>query len=145
MRRPALKIVPLTRSHLPACRRIVARSEPWRTLGEGVDFASAAAARQAYACLRDRQVAGFVIFTPEPVFARGGYLRAIGVDPDMRRHRIGAALLSFAEAATALRARHLFLCASSFNRGAQAFYRKCGYVRVGRITGLIREDTAEII
>jgi ribosomal protein S18 acetylase RimI-like enzyme len=145
MQRPSLKIVAMTRSHLPACRRIVARSEPWKTLGEDVDFAPAIAGRQAYVCLRDGQVAGFVVFTPGPVFARGGYLRAIGVAPDMRRNGVGGALLAFAEAATARRARHLYLCASSFNRGAQAFYRKSGYIRVGRILGLIREDAAEII
>jgi ribosomal protein S18 acetylase RimI-like enzyme len=63
----------------------------------------------------------------------------------MRGRRIGRTLLAFAEAATARKAPNLFLCASSFNRGAQAFYRKCGFVRVGRIEGLLRKGAAEII
>jgi ribosomal protein S18 acetylase RimI-like enzyme len=90
-------------------------------------------------------VAGFVIFTPLPVFARGGYLRAIAVAPDRRRKSIGRKLLSFAERETARHAGHLYLCVSSFNRQAQAFYRKCGYRKVGAVPGLIKPGISEHI
>jgi ribosomal protein S18 acetylase RimI-like enzyme len=138
-------IVPMTRAHLHACRDIVSHSEPWRTLKESINFLPALLRKQAYVCLSDGRVAGFVVFTPEPVFARGGYLRAIGVQPDMRRHGIGRNLLTFAERTTAQHAPNLFLCVSSFNRSAESFYRSCGYSRVGKIKDLIRKGASEYI
>lgn len=38
MKNLSIKIAPMTRVHVPACSEIVASSEPWKTLGEGVDF-----------------------------------------------------------------------------------------------------------
>lgn len=142
-------IVPLKRPHLKACEAIVAASDPWKRLNEGVDFLSVLTGRRtntrAYVCVAGAEPAGFVLFIPDPVFARGGYLRAIGVSPKFRRQGIGKKLLSFAEKMTARRSFHLFLCASSFNRRAQAFYRGCGYVRVGRLPDLIKPGVSEYI
>jgi len=142
-------IVPLKRSHKAACDAIVAASEPWKKLGETIDFSTLLSARKAAVrasvCLAAGTVAGFVIFTPLPVFARGGYLRAIGVAPDLRRQNVGRKLLSFAERETARYTGHLYLCVSSFNRQAQAFYRECGYRKVGAVPGLIKPGISEYI
>ncbi len=141
-------IVPLKRSHREACAAIVAAPGPWKRLGETIDFSTmlrAGKAVRASVCLDAGAVAGFVIFTPLPVFARGGYLRAIAVAPHRRRRSIGRKLLSFAERETARHAGHLYLCVSSFNRQAQAFYRKCGYRKVGAVPGLIRPGISEYI
>jgi ribosomal protein S18 acetylase RimI-like enzyme len=145
MTRTSVRIVPMRRSHIRACAEIAASSEPWKTLGETVDFARYLSLKQAYVCLVQSEPGGFIIFTPEPVFARGGYLRAIGVAPHLRRSGIGSKLMSFAENRTARRAPNFYLCVSSFNRKAQAFYRDLGYTRVGRIPGLISPKTAEYI
>lgn len=142
-------IVPLKRSHIAACEEIVAASEPWKTLNERIDFLSALSGnrtkKQAYVCTVGAETAGFILFTPEPVFARGGYLRAIGVSPKFRRRGIGKKLLSFSEKITAGHALHFFLCVSSFNRKAQAFYKNRGYTRVGKLPGLIRPGLSEYI
>jgi len=53
--------------------------------------------------------------------------------------------MAFAEKATAKQAPNFFLCVSSFNRSAQAFYRKCGYTKVDKIDGLIRKGASEYI
>jgi ribosomal protein S18 acetylase RimI-like enzyme len=90
-------------------------------------------------------VAGFVLFTPEPVFARGGYLRAIAVAPEARNQGVGKALLRFAEQETARLAPNLYLCVSSFNRKAGAFYRHFGYKKIGTIPGLIVPGASELI
>ncbi len=149
MKPAALKIVPMTRAHITSCNAIVAASDPWKRLNERIDFRSGLSPdrtnMRAYVCTADGQTAGFIVFNPEPVFARGGYLRAIGVSPDFRRRGIGKKLLSFAEKMTAARAAHLFLCASSFNRRAQAFYEKCGYTMAGRLSGLIMPGVSEYI
>lgn len=145
MNGPEITIVPMTRAHVSSCRAIVAASDPWKTLRESVDFPSSIKKHEAYVCLVNKSVSGFVLFAAEPVFARGGYLRAIGVHPDLRRHGIGRMLLTFAEKTTAKHTPNLFLCVSSFNRTASSFYRKCGYSKVGKINDLIRKGASEHI
>lgn len=149
MSRGAVKIVPMRRAHVSACDKIVAASEPWKRLNERIDFPRILSQERplvrAYVCTEGREPLGFVLFTPEPVFARGGYLRAIGVSPAMRRRGIGKKLLSFAEKAVSGKSPILYLCVSSFNRRAQAFYRRMGYSRVGKLPGLIHPGAAEYI
>ncbi len=147
--RASLTISAMKRSHIKACDAIVAASEPWKTLRETVDFVQAITRKQAYACIRREGrmsvVAGFILFTAEPVFARGGYLRAIGVAASLRHQGIGKKLLAFAEKTTSRKAAYLYLCVSSFNRKGQAFYKNCGYTRVGTLPGLTAPDTSEHI
>jgi ribosomal protein S18 acetylase RimI-like enzyme len=144
-----MKILPMTRAHVRACEEIVSASDPWKRLGERVDFTQALSRKpfsgEAYVCAVDGRAAGFIVFTPEPVFARGGYLRAIGVAPGMQRRGIGGKLLSFAEKAVSRRAPHFYLCVSSFNRKAQAFYAQQGYRRIGKIPGLLVPGASEYI
>lgn len=149
MRPAAFRIVPMKQSHVRACEAIVAESDPWKLLGEGVNFRAALGRNRtgasAYVCTRGAVTAGFILFTPEPVFARGGYLRAIGVAGGFRQQGVGQMLLSFAERKTSVRAFHFFLCVSSFNRGAQSFYKRCGYTRVGTLRDFIKPGISEYI
>lgn len=135
----------MKRGHIQACNAITAASEPWKTLHEQVDFLSYLALKQAHVCTIGDAIAGFILFTPEPVFARGGYVRAVGVDPAMRRQGIGRKLLAFAESRIARRSPNVYLCVSSFNRQGQAFYRGLGYTRVGKLPGLIVPNASEYI
>jgi len=139
----------MKRGHIKACDDIVAASEPWKTLREKVDFRHAINRGQAYACIRSTsgasEVAGFILFAAEPVFARGGYLRAIGVAPSLRGQGIGSRLMAFAEKAVSRQAQNVYLCVSSFNRMGQAFYKKRGYTRVGTLPGLTSPDASEYI
>lgn len=145
----APRIRRLRRADIPACERIVAQSEPWKTLGLGVDFEALLAHQrlslEAHVCASGKDVLGFVVFTPYPVFARGGYLRAIAVHPQLRERGIGRKLLSLAEKKTSSFSRNLYLCVSSFNRKAKAFYVKRGYERVGCIPGLVIPRASELI
>ena len=145
MKRTVAKIVPMMRSHSEACSAIVAVSEPWKTLRERIDFSKYMALNQAYVYLKEGEPAGFIIFTPDPVFARGGYIRAVAVDPVMRRHGIGEKLLAFAETVIARRSPNAYLCVSSFNRRGQMFYRSLGYTRVGSLPDLIVQGASEYI
>jgi len=140
-----LSIVPMKRAHVQACTAITEASDPWKTLNERIDFRKYILLKQAYVCVAGEVLTGFVIFTPEPVFARGGYLRAIGVSRSMRRRGIGRRLLTFAEKETARCSQHLYLCVSSFNRAAQNFYHDRGYARVGKLADLIVPGSSEYI
>ena len=145
MKDPVTKIMLMEHRHIPACRAIAVCSEPWRSLQENIDFRPYIERKQAHVCTIDGKPAGFIVFTPEPVFARGGYLRAIGVDPGWRRRGIGKKLLAYAEARTMRQAPNFYLCVSSFNRRAQAFYKRLGYDRVGKIPDLILAGSSELI
>jgi ribosomal protein S18 acetylase RimI-like enzyme len=142
------KIAPMKPRHVKACEGIVAASEPWKTLHERVPFRRCLGREPdllACVCTIGAEVAGFAIFSPLPAFARGGYLRALGVSPRHRGIGVGRRLLTFAEDRTARKARYLFLCASSFNRPAQAFYKANGYARAGTLPGLIMPGASEHI
>ena len=145
MKLRALKIVPMKRAHIRACNAITASSEPWKTLNERIDFSKYITLKQAFVCMIGDGPAGFIIFTPEPVFARGGYIRAVGVAPEIRGHGIGGKLLALAERIMARRCANSYLCVSSFNRRAAAFYNANGYSRVGKLPGLIMPGVAEYI
>jgi ribosomal protein S18 acetylase RimI-like enzyme len=135
----------MKRPHIQACKAVTASSEPWKTLNEGIDFMKYITLKQAYTCMIGDKPAGFIIFTPEQVFARGGYIRAVGVAPDARRRGIGKKLLAHAERIMARRCPNSYLCVSSFNRQAIAFYTALGYSRVGKLPGLITPGFAEYI
>ncbi len=131
--------------HIRTCREITAVSEPWKTLKEQIDFTRYVSVKQSYVSINAGRVEGFIIFTPEPVFARGGYLRAIAVARDMRGRGVGRRLMAFAEAKTARQSDNFYLCVSSFNRRAQSFYRSIGYKKIGAIPGLITPGKSEFI
>jgi len=135
----------MRRGHIQACNAITDASEPWQTLNERVDFSTYLTVNQAYVCTIGDAPAGFILFTQEPVFARGGYIRAIGVDPAKRRQGIGRKLLAFAESRIARRSPNVYLCVSSFNRQGRSFYKGLGYTRVGKLPGLIVPDASEYI
>lgn len=139
----------MKRGHIKACDDIVAASEPWKTLREKVDFKQAITGRQAFTCIRREggtiEVVGFILFTTDPVFARGGYLRAIGVASSLRGQGIGSKLMAFAEKAVSRRSDYCYLCVSSFNRKGKTFYKNRGYTKVGTLPGLIAPNTSEYI
>jgi len=145
----SIKILAMTRAHIPACAAILAASEPWKRLGEGFDFGRVLSQdcqnSKAYVLIVEKETVGFIIFTPHPVFARGGYLRAIGVAPSRRRQGIGKKLMRFAEEATARHSPNFYLCVSSFNRKAQSFYRNLGYQKIGKIPELLMKGASEHI
>jgi len=139
------RIIPMKRTHVQACDEITLISEPWKTLHEHIDFVPYIGLKEAHVCIINDRLIGFVVFTPTPVFARGGYLRAIGVAPLMRGRGIGKLLMTFAERATAEHCSNLFLCVSSFNTDAQDFYNRLGYTRVGTLPDLIIQHASEYI
>jgi ribosomal protein S18 acetylase RimI-like enzyme len=63
----------------------------------------------------------------------------------MRRQGIGKKLITFAESATAHLSSNMYLCVTSFNRQGLNFYKECGYIRVGKIPGLIHPEFSEHI
>jgi ribosomal protein S18 acetylase RimI-like enzyme len=88
---------------------------------------------------------GFAWFFPSGTFGVGGYLRLIAVSPGCQTRGAGSALLAGFERAVFAQSGHAFLLVSDFNTGAQRFYERHGYARVGALPGLVLADVAELI
>jgi GNAT superfamily N-acetyltransferase len=88
---------------------------------------------------------GLAWFLRGGTLAMGGYLKLLAVLPGSERGGTGAALLAAFEAEVARERAHGFLLVSDFNAGAQRFYERHGWIRVGAIPGLVLPDVAELI
>jgi ribosomal protein S18 acetylase RimI-like enzyme len=91
------------------------------------------------------RVDGFAWVIERGAFARSAYLQLFAVAPERQQCGYGAALLQAAEARAAVVGPDLFLLVSDFNRSAQRFYSRRGYVEVGRLPDFVIAGVAELI
>lgn len=123
---------------------LMAASEPWRTLGRGLDQCRAACRRPEFVLYMARdsdERCGFALVNPRGV-AGSPYLVSIAVAAEWRSRGVGAALLDQCEH-QASPSRHFFLCVSSFNARAFAFYERQGYRQVGEFPDYIIDGASE--
>lgn len=141
----------MTRADVPACAAIMAGTWLWQRYGVTEDQAARrfrdglARGATVFVAEVDAQVVGFVWCEPRGAFARSGYIPLIGVAEGYRGMGVGAALLARAEDFLARTARDVFLLVSDFNTGAQRFYERHGYVRVGALPDYVIEGVTEYI
>jgi ribosomal-protein-alanine N-acetyltransferase len=115
--------------------KLMASSEPWLTLGR--DFAT------CLAYCRDPQ---FVVLIARRVGARCGFLllHPTGSISAVRGQGVGSELLDAAERWFP-KARHMFLCVSSFNTRARKLYERRGYTSVGEFPDYVIDGASEIL
>lgn len=127
--------------------RLMSASDPWVTLGRGFD-ACLSTCTSAVDVLEIAETGtercGFVLVRPDGV-AGAPYLVSIAVAPSFRGRGVGAALLEHVENSFRGRSRHLFLCVSSFNPRARAFYDRHGFAAVGTLKAFLVEGADEIL
>ena len=127
--------------------QLMVRSEPWTTLRRPLEACRAVVNDQAYHVYVSRSGAdrsGFLILDPRGL-AGAPYLKSVAIAPEFRGHGLGTKLLAFAEDTFRPRARHLFLCVSSFNDAARRLYERLGYQAVGSVPDLAIEGASETI
>jgi ribosomal protein S18 acetylase RimI-like enzyme len=126
---------------------LMAGSEPWITLGASLEQCRRSSRDPEYLLYVARVHArpcGAVLLQRRGV-ASSPYIKSIAVAADYRSKGIGAALMEFAENLFRPEARHIFLCVSSFNTRARAFYERYGYSAVGEFKDFIIEGASEIL
>jgi [ribosomal protein S18]-alanine N-acetyltransferase len=150
--RPAVVIRPLDGdAEARECATLMATSEPWVKFGR--DF------ERSYALVRDpsrevyvavsgnapdaESIFGFVILVMQGAFV--GYIQSLAVQERCRGQGVGSALMEFAERRILREQPNVFICASSFNPGAQRLYERLGYRRVGELTDFIVAGHSEIL
>lgn len=144
--RDAAEVGEATTAEREWCARLMAASEPWVTLGRGLDALLPAALDPTYVVLVARvggEPCGFVRIHPRGV-AGSPYVASIAVAPEARGRGLGTTLLDAAEARDPA-ARWMFLCVSDFNTRARALYERRGYRVVGTLPDYVVDGRAELL
>ena len=129
-----------------SCARLMAGGEPWKTLGREYKAclrAVTAPAREVYAAKEAGRALGFVILQMTGTFK--GYIQTICVAPEARGLGIGTMLVRFAEKRIFRESPNVFMCVSSFNKGAQRLYRRLGYTKTGTLKDFIIKGHNELL
>jgi len=127
--------------------RLMAQSEPWITLGRGLDKCREACGRPGYLLFVARDAGepcGFILLHPRGV-SGSPYVASIAVRESHRGLGIGTLLLNHAEDLFRPEARHIFLCVSSFNEGARRLYERQGFEAVGEFRDYVIDGASEIL
>jgi ribosomal protein S18 acetylase RimI-like enzyme len=142
-----LKITPALGPDREWAAQFMVRSEPWTTLKRPIEACRAVLNDpefQVYIAKVGAERGGFLVLDPRGM-AGAPYLKSVAVAQEFRGHGLGTALMAFAEDLFRPRARHLFLCVSSFNEGAKRLYERLGYSAVGSVPDLALEGASETI
>ena len=126
--------LPLLRRYDRSAEKLQGTLEAARARGEGLLVADEAGAP-----------AGLAWFLTSGTLALGGYLRLLAVLDGFQGRGLGAQLLAAYEAETARTSAHSFLLTSRSNAGAQRFYERFGYRRVGLLPSLVVEGEDEAL
>jgi ribosomal-protein-alanine N-acetyltransferase len=144
---PQLSITPLaTTSEAESCARLMADSEPWLTLGRTYETSLRVIqdpTREVYVARDGAGLAGFLILCMTGALV--GYIQTVLVHPERRGQGIGSRLLEFAEQRILRQSPNVFMCVSSFNRGARRLYERLGYRVIGELNDYIVNGHSEIL
>jgi len=125
----------------------MAGSDPWKFLGIGIEPCRRACHHPEYRLFiaHDGETpCGLLLMHPRGV-AGSPYISSIAVAEAYRGRGVGSRMLQFAEEQFQERARHIFLCVSSFNRRARVLYERRGYAAVGELPDYLIEGASEIL
>jgi ribosomal protein S18 acetylase RimI-like enzyme len=128
----------------------IAAMEPWRGLGYSAAGLGRYLARKARA-------GGVLVTRPTPRTAPvavavvddgvllGGFIALLAVRPDAAGQGLGAALVAEVCRRVGRKRRWLYVSCDGNNRAALRFYKRLGFLRVGRLPDLIRPGRMEIL
>jgi ribosomal protein S18 acetylase RimI-like enzyme len=125
----------------------MASTDPWITLGRDLEQCRAFCANREYLLYvahANGEPCGFMLMHRRGL-ASSPYITVLAVAKEFRSQGVGSQMLAFAEDFFRKDARHLFLCVSSFNTRAQAFYARHGFAAVGELNDYIKPGASEII
>jgi ribosomal protein S18 acetylase RimI-like enzyme len=90
------------------------------------------------------ELAGVIVI--QDPFLHGPYLKLIAILPEFQGRNLGLRLLQWMEfEASSAEARQLWLCVSTFNTRAQAFYQRFGFKAVAVLDKLASDASDELL
>jgi len=129
------------------CAQLMARSDPWITLGRDVAQCRARCGDPEDLLLvahAGPEPCGFILIDLRGV-AGSPYVATIAVAEHARGQGVGTLMLAHAESLFAGRARYIFLCVSSFNVHARRLYERLGYSLVGEFKDYVIDGASELL
>ncbi len=130
------KIKKLTTEDVSA---LILNTSPWSNLGftkkDAKQMAKTSQDRELLGAYVGRELVGFALY--KFGFLGGAYLGNLVVKGSYRGHKIGEKLMRAMETQVFQKSKNLYLCVSSFNKGAQKFYRRLNYKKVGVLKALL--------
>ena len=152
----ALIVRPLDEADVDACAAIMFGLPLWRRYGVTTFDAARARIGRMYTESRaghsrtqvadDRgRAVGFVYYLLRGTFGHSGYVWSVGVASDRQGRGIGGRLMDAAETDIFATDPNVFLLVSADNAGAQRFYERRGYRRVGELPDYVIPGITEIV
>lgn len=144
---PAVKITRLRSApRLRAAARLMAACDPWKKLGLTAERCAKtiqAPFNENYQATVRSHFAGLATIAMHGTFR--GYIQALFVAEGFRGTGVGERLLRAAEARIFRSSPNVFLCVSSFNKGAIRFYKRMGYRKAGLLKDFVKAGHDEIL
>ncbi len=132
--------------HFGICALMMSKTDPWITLGMNYDQclnAFEGACKEIYIINFGKDIVGFVILQVCGTFS--GYIQTICIRDDYRGRGFGTILLRFCEERVLKFSPNLFICVSSFNKGAIKLYYEFGFKLVGELDNFVKEGFTELL
>lgn len=128
------------------CAHMMFLSDPWITLG--IDYnhclkAFEGSEKEIYVVEIEQEIAGFVILQMGGTFK--GYIQTICIDEAYRGRGLGKKLLQFCEERILEISPNIFICVSSFNKGAIRLYEEFGFKLVGELDNFVKKGFTELL
>lgn len=134
---------PKVKSH---CAYMMSINDPWITLEMNFEQCLPAfegPLKKIYIAEINNKIAGFVIIQTVGTFK--GYIQTICVSEEFRGKGIGKKLLQFCENTILKYSPNIFICVSSFNKGAAKLYYDFGFKFVGELDNFVKEGFTELL
>jgi ribosomal protein S18 acetylase RimI-like enzyme len=134
------------RYDIERCAKMMFVTDPWITLGmtyEQCLTAFEGNCKEIYVIETESIVAGFVILQVCGTFS--GYIQTICIDEAYRGKGFGKKLLLFCEERIHKFSPNVFICVSSFNKGAIRLYNEFGFKLIGELENFVKEGFTELL
>lgn len=129
-----------------ACALMMSKTDPWITLGMDYDqclMAFPGECKEIHIIEAENAIAGFIILQTTGTFS--GYIQTICVDEAYRGRGLGKMLLKYSEARILKYSPNVFICVSSFNKGAIKLYYEFGFKLVGELDNFVKQGFSELL
>jgi [ribosomal protein S18]-alanine N-acetyltransferase len=128
------------------CAEMMSKTDPWITLGmdyENCLKAFDGSCKEIYVIEIMDDIAGFVILQVCGTFS--GYIQTICISKNYRGKGYGTKLLEFCEKRVLKFSPNIFICVSSFNKGAAKLYYEFGFKLIGELESFVKEGFTELL
>jgi|ERR1035437_5578725 ribosomal protein S18 acetylase RimI-like enzyme len=131
---------------IAVCAQMMSVTNPWITLDMNYEQCLKAfdgECKEIYVIEKDNVIAGFVILQTSGTFS--GYIQTICIDAVYRGIGLGKMLLRYCDERVLQFSPNLFICVSSFNKGAIKLYYKFGFKLVGELDNFVKQGFTELL